>query len=163
MGKKEFVVAAFDLDYKTFVVHVVSLSSTLLDVYLCRRPQISGLITKKAPTKVSNKYVNFTNVFFPDLASELSKHTGINDHAIKLVINQQPPYGSIYSIKLVELETLKIYIETNLANGFIRPSKLLASALILFDRKPDGFFQLFVNHMVADFLISHIRSFYFCL
>ena len=36
-------------------------------------------------TKVSNKYVNFADVFFPDLASKLPEHTEINDYAIKLV------------------------------------------------------------------------------
>ena len=44
---------------------------------------------------------------------------------------------STYSLGLVELETLKTYIETNLANGFIRLSKSPAGALILFDRKSD--------------------------
>ena len=46
----------------------------------------------------------------------------------------------------MELETLKIYIKTNLANGFIRPSKSPAGALILFDKKPDGSFRLCVNY-----------------
>ena len=31
------------------------------------------------------KYLDFANIFSRDLASELPKHTGINDHAIKLV------------------------------------------------------------------------------
>ena len=46
----------------------------------------------------------------------------------------------------MELETLKAYIETNLANGFIRPSKSPAGAPILFDRKSDGFLRLCVNY-----------------
>ena len=90
--------------------------------------------------------MDFTDVFSPDLTSELSKNTGINNHAIELVEGQQPPYGPIYSLGLVELETLKAYIETNLANGFIRPSKSLAGAPILFERKLDGSFQLCVNY-----------------
>ena len=80
-----------------------------------RRPQISGLIAKEAPAKVPAEYLDFADVFSPDLASELLKHTGINDHIIELVEGQQPPYGPIYSLVLVELETLKAYIETNLA------------------------------------------------
>ena len=39
-----------------------------------------------------------------------------------------------------------VYIETNLANGFIRPSKSPTSALILFERKLDSFFQLYINY-----------------
>ena len=34
--------------------------------------------------KVTDKYINFANVFSPDLVSRLPKHTGINDHAIEL-------------------------------------------------------------------------------
>ena len=46
----------------------------------------------------------------------------------------------------MELETLKAYIETNLANGFIKPSKSLAGAPILFDRKLDGSLRLYVDY-----------------
>ena len=46
----------------------------------------------------------------------------------------------------MKLETLKTYIETSLANGFIRPSKSPADPSILFDRKSDGFFRLCVNY-----------------
>ena len=44
------------------------------------------------------------------------------------------------------METLKTYIKTNLANGFIRPSKSPAGAPILFDRKPDGSLRLCVDY-----------------
>ena len=81
MGKKEFAAAALDLEYKTFTVYVTSLSSIPLDV----RPQISGLITEKSPTKIPVEYLDFAYVFSPDLTFELLKHTGINDHAIELV------------------------------------------------------------------------------
>ena len=46
----------------------------------------------------------------------------------------------------MELETLKTYIETNLANGFIRPSKSPAGAPILFERKLDGSLWFCVNY-----------------
>ena len=146
VGKKEFATAALDPKYETYVVHVASFSYTPLDVHPFRRPQISGLIAEEAPTKVPAKYSDFADVFSPDLASELPEHTGINDHAIELVDGQQPPYGPIYSLGPVELETLKAYIETNLANGFIRPSTSPAGAPILFDRKSDGSLRLCVNY-----------------
>ena len=149
MGKKEFAAPAFDPEHKTYAIHVASLSSTPLvtfDVHPSRRPQISGLIGEEASTKVPTEYSDFANLFSPDLASELPEHTGINDHAIKLVDNQQPSYGPIYSLGPVELETLKAYDKTNLANRFIRPSKSPAVALILFDRKSDGSLRLCVNY-----------------
>ena len=125
----------------------LSSSSFLLNVHPFRRPQISGLIAKEASIKISAKYSDFADVFSPDLASKLPKYTRINDHAIKLVkICQQPPYGPIYSLGPIELETLKAYIKTNLANGFIRPSKSPVGALIIFKRKSDGLLWLSVNY-----------------
>ena len=149
VGKKEFAAAALDPEYETYIVHVASLSSiplASLDFHPSREPQISGLIAKEAPTKVFAEYSDFADVFSPHLASELPEHTRINDHAIELVKGQQPPYGPIYSLKPVELKTLKAYIETHLANGFIRPSKSPAGAPILFDRKSNDFLRLCVNY-----------------
>ena len=156
MGKKEFAAAALDPEHETYVVHVGSVSSDALpsssasqlklNVHPFRRPQISGLIAEEVPTKVPAKYSDFADIFSTDLASELPKHIEINDHAIELVKDQQPSYGPIYSLGPVELETLKAYIETSLANGFIRPSKSPAGAPILFDQKSDGFLRLYVDY-----------------
>ena len=155
VGKKEFVAAALNPEHETYVVHIVSLSSTplpffgstLLDVHPSRRPQISGLIAKEVSTKISAKYSEFAEVFSSNLASELFEHTRINNYAIKLVDGyQQPPYGSIYSLGPMELEIPKAYIETNLANDFIRPSESPASAPILFNRKSNGSLRLCVNY-----------------
>ena len=40
-------------------------------------------------------------------------------HAIELEKGKQPSFGLIYSLRPVELEILKTYIKTNLANSFI--------------------------------------------
>lgn len=104
------------------------------------------LLANEAPVAVSSKYSKYADVFFPDFAAKLSAHTRINDHVINLVDSQQPPYSSIYSLGLVKLETLKIYIETNLASGFIQPSKSSAGAPILFVWKLDGNLRLCVNY-----------------
>ena len=154
VGRKEFAAVTHDPEHETYLVHVASLSSTPLaslgspplDVHPSRRPQISGLIAKEALTKVPAEYSDFVDIFLLDLASKLPKHTEIHDYAIELVEGQQLPYGPIYSLKPVDLETLKAYIETNLANGFIRPSKSPAGAPILFDQKSDGFFRLCVDY-----------------
>ena len=154
MGKKEFVAAALDLEYETYVVYIGSVSSNALlscsllelDVHPSRRPQVCGLLAEEAPTKILVEYSDFADVFSADLASKLPEHTGINNHAIKLVDVQQPPYGPIYSLGAVELETLKAYLKTNMTNRFIRPSKSPSGALILFDRKSDGLLRLCVNY-----------------
>ena len=77
---------------------------------------------------------------------ELPENTKMNEHVIKLIDGKQPLYGPIYALSLVELETLKAYIETYLKTGFIQPSKSLAGILILFDKKPDSSFWLCVNY-----------------
>ena len=78
-------------------------------VHPSRRPQRTSLIAEKTPMKISVEYADFADVFFPDLASKLPEHIGINDYAIELIN----------------------------ANRFIRPSKLPTGALILFDQKTD--------------------------
>ena len=146
VGKKKFAITVLDPEYETYVVYVGSVNSnalsnsSLLDVYPFQRPQISGLIAKKIFTKILAKYSDFADVFSPNLASKLPELTRINNHAIKLVDGQQPPYGPIYNLKLVELEILKAYIKTNLVNRFIRSSKSPAGTFILFDWKSDSFF-----------------------
>ncbi len=53
-----------------------------------KRAQIANLKADEAFTKVRSKYADFADVFSPNLAVELPKHTGINDHAIELVDDQ---------------------------------------------------------------------------
>ena len=87
-----------------------------------------------------------TDIFSFDSAAKLPKYTGINDYLINLINDKQLPYDLIYSQKLVKLEILKTYIKTNLANGFIRSSKLPTGALILFIQMKDGNFRLCINY-----------------
>ena len=106
-------------------------------VYSKRQAQVGVLLFDKALIKVLAEYSDYKNVFSAENTTELSEHTRMNDYAIKLEKSKQPPFGPIYSLGLVELETLKIYIETNLANGFIRPSKSPTRAPIFFNQKLD--------------------------
>lgn len=92
------------------------------------------------------EYVDYANLFFPDLAKELPKNIGINEYAIKLIEGKQQLYGLIYSLGLVELETLKAYIGTHPKTRFIKPFKSSIDASILFDKKLDGSFYLFINY-----------------
>ena len=91
VGKKEFAAAALDPEYETYIVYVglfnsVALPSPfLLDNHPSCRPQIADLIAERVFTKVPIKYLDFADVFSPDLATKLPKPTGINEHAIKLV------------------------------------------------------------------------------
>ena len=148
INKKEFAKAALDEESETFVVHVAALEALLarMAIHPLQEAQILALIQDKAPTKVSSEYADYADVFSFDLAMELPENTGINKHAIELQDGKQPPYGPIYSLGPVELETLKTYIETHLKTGFIWPSKSPVRAFILFDKDPNGSFWLCVDY-----------------
>ena len=146
INKHEFDKAALDKNSETFVVHVAALEVLEPAVNPSWAPLLAALQQDKALTKIPLEYADYADVFSSDLAMELPENTGINEHAIELVEGKQPPYGPIYSLGPVELETLKAYIETHLKTGFIRPSKSPAGAPILFDKKPDGSLRLCVDY-----------------
>ena len=148
IDKKEFAKAPLDEESETFVVHVAILEAPLagMAIHPSWEAQILVLIQDKTPTEVLSEYANYVDVFLFDLAIELPKNTGINEYAIELQDDKQPPYRPINSQGPVELETLKTYIKTHLKTGFIQPSKSSADAPILFDKKPDGSFWLYVNY-----------------
>ena len=148
INKKEFAKVALDTDSETFVMHVVALEAPLsgMTIHPSRKAQIAALNQKEAPNEVPFEYSDFFNVFSAEKAWVLPEQTELNKHAIKLVDGKQPPYGPIYSLGPVKLETLKTYIETHLKTRFIRPFKSLAGALILIDKKPDGSLCLCVDY-----------------
>ena len=70
----------------------------------------------------------------------------MNEYVIKLKEDKQPSFKLIYSLKPLELETLNTYIKINLVNSFICLFKSSAKAFILFDKKPDGSFRIYINY-----------------
>ena len=117
-----------------------------MPVHSERQAQVGALLFDEAFTEIPAEYSNHSDVFSAETAAELLKNTKMNEYAIELEESKQPPFGPIYSLGPIELETLKIYIEINLANGFIRPFKYPARALIFFDKKPDGSLRLCVDY-----------------
>ena len=107
----------------------------------------------EAFTKVFSKYADFANIFLSKLAIKLFEYIKINNYTIKLVDDWQPLYSSIYSLKSIDLEMLKTYIENNLANGFIRPSKFLARIPIFFDKKLNRSLKLCMDYCSFNNLI----------
>ena len=92
------------------------------------------------------EYFDYNNVFLAENIIKLLENIRINKHAIKLKKGKQPLFGPIYSLRLVKLETLKIYIKTNLANGFIWLFKFFAQAHIFFNRKLDRSFYFYYDY-----------------
>lgn len=120
-------------DDKLFVVQMVSLVVGInMTIHPFWMVQIASLIADKAFVTISVEYSDFADVFSPKSVAKLLQYTGIDDLSIELINNRQPSYWPIYSLGPVQLETLKIYIEANLANDFMRLSKSPAGASILF-------------------------------
>ena len=68
---------------------------------------------------IAAQYKEFVEVFGKRMAETLPPHRQI-DHTIDLEPDYKLPYGWNYKLSEVELKTLMAYIETNLANTFIR-------------------------------------------
>ena len=136
VNPKKFVITALDADSKTFVVHVAIREQEKMLVHSKRQ----------VPTEVPAKYFDYSNIFSAENIVEFPEYTGINNHAIKLEEGKQPSFRPIFSLGPVELETLKTYIKTNLANSFIRPSKSPARIPIFFEQKQDRNFRLCVDY-----------------
>ena len=150
-----------DADSEIFVMYVAIREQEEMPVHSKRQAQIEtqvgALLFNKAPIEVLVEYSDYSNVFLAEYTAELPKNTGINEHTIKLEEGKQPPFGPIYSLGLVKLETLKIYIKTNLANGFIRFFKSPTEALILFNRKPNRLLYFYVDYQGLNNIIIKNR------
>ena len=132
-----------DKNIKAFVVHLNILDSKMM-IHLAKKVQIALLLDKKVT--VLAEYSDFANIFLEKLANVFLEQTGANEHSIKLKQSKQSFYKPIYSLGLVKLELLKTYINTNLANSFIKTSKPPAGALILFVCKLNNSFCLCINY-----------------
>ena len=112
-----------------------------------KKAQVRSLLFDKACTKIPVEYSDYSNIFLTENVAKLPENTGINEHAIKLEEGKHLLFDPIYSLEPVELEILKTYIETNLANSFIWPSKSPAGASIFFNRKPDKSLHLYMDYL----------------
>ena len=99
-------------------------------MYPLKKAKIANWKANEVSIEVSSKYADFVDIFLPKLATKLSKYMSINNYIIELIDNKQLLYDFIYSLDLVELKILKVFIKNNLVNSFIRPFKSLAEAFI---------------------------------
>ena len=113
-------------------------------IHLVWKDKIALFIAKKIIIPVEDS--NYANLFLKKSAEVLPEEIDINKYIIKLEKSKQPLYKPIYSLELVELKTLKIYIKTNLTNDFIFLSKSLVGAAILLVCKSNDSFCLCVDY-----------------
>lgn len=79
-------------------------------IYALKVAQKVILQVDKAVIAILSEYLEYADVFLANLAIELLEYNDINDYAIELVKGKWPLYRPIYSLGLVELVTIKIYI-----------------------------------------------------
>ncbi len=77
------------------------------------------------------EYKDLKEVFSKTKAQAVAEHSP-HDLIIDLVEGNEPPRGLIYNLSAKELETLRDYLDENLAQNWIRPSISSADALVFF-------------------------------
>ncbi len=107
--------------------------------------QLEMLDESLEESTIPKAYRDLANGFSPSNANSLPPYRD-EDHAIKLEPGKTPPFGPLYNLSEYQLKTLCEYIDKNLANGFIRPSKSSSGAPVLFTPKPDGTLRLCVDY-----------------
>src|SRR5258708_31411431 len=93
---------------------------------------------------VPQEYHEFHNVFSGEKANALAPHWPY-DLKINLEEGMKPIHGLIYSLSPPELTALREFLEENIWNGFIHPSKSPWGSLVLFVKKKDGSLHLCVD------------------
>lgn len=122
IDKHKLVKIVLNKASETFVVYIAVLERpvSIMMMHPITKSWLVDLKQDKTLTEISIEYSDFANVFSSNLAMELPDCAGINKYTIELIIDKPSPYSPISSLILVELETLKMYIETYLKTGFIR-------------------------------------------
>jgi len=90
---------------------------------------------------ILEEYQEFMDVFSGEKVNTLAPHQPY-DLQIELEEGAKPTHGPIYSLSPLELAALWEFIEENIWNGFIWPSKSPWGSPVLFVKKKDGSLQL---------------------
>jgi Reverse transcriptase (RNA-dependent DNA polymerase) len=102
--------------------------------------------TSQAQSVIPAEYRDLREVFEEQPASEALPAHKPWDLEIPLEEGRTPPYLPIYQLSPQEQETLRTYIDENLAKGYIRKSESPAGFPIIFVPKKDGSLRLCVDY-----------------
>ncbi len=92
-------------------------------------------------TDIPSDYADLAEEFSKAKATQLPPHRS-SDCAIEIPPGTTPPKSRIFPLLQPETESMRTYIEEELAKGFIVPSKSPASAGFFFVKKREGLFSL---------------------
>ncbi len=105
----------------------------------------SSTVQNATNTNLPSEYSDLAEAFSKKKASQLPTHRSV-DCAIELMPGTTPPKGRIFPLSQPESESMRQYIEEQLAEGFIRPSTSPASARFFFVKKKDGGLQPCIDY-----------------
>ena len=118
---------------------------------------VLGKATSAEPMDMSSipkDYHEFADVFSKGKADSLPPH---QPYDLKIDIDGTLLPSHMYSLSHSELETLRSFIEEHVNLSFIRPSKSLHGAPILFVQKKDGSLHLCVNYCSLNHITKKDR------
>jgi len=95
--------------------------------------------------KVPAEYHQYAAVFSKEKSKQLPLHYPY-DLSIQLENESTLPLGPIYSLSMLELKTLREFIDENLCTGFIHSLRSSCGAPVLFVKKKDGLLRLCVDY-----------------
>jgi transposase InsO family protein len=98
---------------------------------------VAAISMEEGLQTVPEQFRPFIDIMGKEAADALPNHTSY-DHEIKLKEGETAPWGPIYPLSEVELETLREWLKDMLRTGKIRRSTSSASSPILFVPKPHG-------------------------
>jgi hypothetical protein len=93
---------------------------------------------------VPAKYHDFADVFSKQKANKLAPHRSY-DLKIDIDKGTYPPLVPIYPLSQSELSAVREFLDEHLSIGFIRPTKSLYGAPVLFVKKKDSSLRLCVD------------------
>jgi hypothetical protein len=96
---------------------------------------VAAISMEEGLQTVPEQFRPFIDIMGKEAADALPNHTSY-DHEIKLKEGETAPWGPIYPLSEVELETLREWLKEMLRTGKIRRSTSSASSPILFVPKP---------------------------
>ncbi|KAL2126371.1 hypothetical protein VTI74DRAFT_1096 [Chaetomium olivicolor] len=102
-------------------------------------------------------YEAYKDLFTSSDRPPLPRHTAL-EHRIDLDPAARPPWGPIYPLSAVELETLRAWLAEALQKGWIRPSTSPAGAPILFVPKKQGELRLVVDYRALNHITLKNRA-----
>ncbi|KAL0149928.1 hypothetical protein M9458_054760, partial [Cirrhinus mrigala] len=105
------------------------------------KPRVLELASAKVDSPIAEnippEYHDLAEAFSKTRATQLPPHRS-SDCAIELLPGTTPPKGRIFPLSQPETDAMKVYIEEELAKGFIVPSTSPASPGYFFVKKKDG-------------------------